>query len=211
MFRAGAIAFAAMLFIAAAPIPETATLNQPAPSLSQANSQNKQGHAYGEQRPAKDNTDRTPTFVQIVSCPYHDRYTAQNPEQCEKEPSPDWWLIGLTAGLILVGLGQLYLFYVQLRIIKESLDDAKEAADVATTAAVASKDQAETLKKSLALTRKTTDRQLRAYVGIISSSARIDIKDLRVTLTVSNRGKTPAFNLHGWGLARACPQLEDSQ
>jgi hypothetical protein len=54
-----------------------------------------------------------------------------------------------TAWLVIVGGGQLALFYVQLKLIRESLIDAKEAADAAQGAATAAEKQARIAERSL--------------------------------------------------------------
>ena len=50
--------------------------------------------------------------------------------------------------------------------------------------------------------KDTAQRQLRAYVGITSGGAGIEQGKFKATLTLSNRGQTPAFNVHGAGIAR---------
>jgi hypothetical protein len=54
-----------------------------------------------------------------------------------------------TAWLVIVGGGQLALFYVQLKLIRESLVDTKEAADAAQGAANAAEKQAKIAERSL--------------------------------------------------------------
>lgn len=48
----------------------------------------------------------------------------------------------------------------------------------------------------------SSEQQLRAYIGVTNSSARVDVRDFRATLTVRNAGQTPAYNVHGFGMAR---------
>jgi hypothetical protein len=62
-----------------------------------------------------------------------------------------------TLGIFLVGLAQAAFFYVQLKLIRESLTDAKLAAKAAERAAKATEDAVE-------LSRQTAERQLRAYI-----------------------------------------------
>lgn len=99
-----------------------------------------------------------------------------------------------TVWLVLVGGAQLALFYVQLRIIRESLDDAKKAADTAERAADAS-------KASLELSRTTAERELRAYVHI-NKFIFTKIGDggpkyvaLKVTPIWKNSGQTPTRHM----------------
>jgi hypothetical protein len=67
------------------------------------------------------------------------------------QPSTFWpWLTQDAAGffallLVIVGVGQLVLFWRQLRLIRESLVDAKQAADAATQGAKAAETNAQAL------------------------------------------------------------------
>lgn len=54
-----------------------------------------------------------------------------------------------TIWLVVIGGAQLVLFYVQLRLIRESLDDAKIAADAGAVAANAATKQAEAAERAL--------------------------------------------------------------
>jgi len=44
----------------------------------------------------------------------------------------DWWMIGLTAGLVLVGFFQVIMFYRQWRAMREGVADSARAATAAT-------------------------------------------------------------------------------
>jgi hypothetical protein len=92
----------------------------------------------------------------------------------------------VTVTLVVVRLGQLLLFYVQLRYIRMSLDDAKVAADAARDSANAAKQSADAAQ--------VIDR---AYVfatvqftgvSIVPSETAINT----VVVTLRNYGKTPA-------------------
>jgi hypothetical protein len=72
--------------------------------------------------------------------------SAQHPEQ------KNWWndpIADFTLGLVLVGIFQVGLFYVQLQLIGKSLVDAKESADAAKGAAGAAERQAKAAEESL--------------------------------------------------------------
>jgi hypothetical protein len=104
------------------------------------------------------------------------------------------WLTHDAAGfftlwLVIVGGGQIGLFYWQLRLIKVAADDAKRAGIAAERAAKATEDAVE-------LSRKTAQRQLRAYVGVqsIGFQPTQDAFKIRVKLVIKNFGQTPAFN-----------------
>jgi hypothetical protein len=109
------------------------------------------------------------------------------------------WLTHEAAGfftlwLVIVGGGQLVLFYVQLRLIRESLDDAKIAADAAKISADTGKIQSEIANATLITMKDTAERQLRAYVGIAESA--IEGADYRTfSFVVHNKGQTPAYKI----------------
>jgi hypothetical protein len=78
-------------------------------------------------------------------------------------PKPIWQsaaadpVAAFTLGLLIVGIFQAGFFFVQLRLIRESLTDAKTAAGAAERAAKATEDAVE-------LSRQTSEHQLRAYL-----------------------------------------------
>jgi hypothetical protein len=94
------------------------------------------------------------------------------------------------AWLVIIGGGQLMLFYVQLTLIRESLIDAKTAADAAKESADAAKQSADHLP-----------RVERAYVFLASEirhrrtpNAIPETGDiLTVEFAFKNHGKTPAI------------------
>jgi hypothetical protein len=98
-----------------------------------------------------------------------------------------------TLGLVLVGAFQVGLFWVQLKIIGESLTDAKVAADAAKRAAKATEDAVE-------LSRTTAQLQLRAY--IVADISDIDMRGpedarlVKLGITIKNTGQTPAHDLN---------------
>jgi hypothetical protein len=129
--------------------------------------------------------------------------TAAKTTEGEQAKSPDSelagspWLTKDAAGfftfvLVLVGAFQVGLFWVQLRLIRESLTDAKSAAKAAERAAKATEDAVE-------LSRQTAERQLRAYV--IASACDVDRRGpegaalVVVGTTIKNTGQTPAHDL----------------
>lgn len=68
-----------------------------------------------------------------------------------------WWqdpIAIFTLGLVFVGLFQAGLFFVQLRLIRKSLDDAKIAADAAKEGAQAARDSADTSKLSMVASQR---------------------------------------------------------
>lgn len=109
-------------------------------------------------------------------------------------PPPDQLIAYLTGGLLLVAAIQALLFLVQLRLMRKTLDSAADATKVA--------------QNSLELMRDTAQKQLRAYISVVS--AKIEFPEPgrpKSTLTFRNAGQTPAHDvqiwIHQW--IAACP------
>jgi hypothetical protein len=118
-----------------------------------------------------------------------------------------------TLGLVVVGGIQVGLFLWQLRLIRESLDDTKIAADAA-------KEAADVAKESLNLSRENAQTELRAYIVVATGSifnvadppvppilpgqqaaGAITLRDRGpiAMLAILNAGKTPAYDVIHWG------------
>ena len=93
-----------------------------------------------------------------------------------------------TCLLATIGIAQAYLFWWQLRLIRESLADAKDSATAAKHTAKATGD-AVTLSKEIAV------RELRAYVLVdeprLDANPETDWFDAHIAF--KNYGKTPAY------------------
>lgn len=117
-----------------------------------------------------------------------------------------WWELAtepiavFTLCLVLVGSAQLGVFYWQLRLIRQSLADAKTAADAAKESADTAKIQAEVARDTLKTMQGTAERQLRAYV-LVSGATVLNIADpnkRNFQLSVQNFGHTPAHDIKFW-------------
>jgi hypothetical protein len=108
-----------------------------------------------------------------------------------------------TFALVIVGALQALLFFVQLKLIRESLTDAKVAAKAAERAAKATEDAVE-------LSRQTAERQLRAYVQIVGKDFLVqgDAGNERFVnqLSVVNTGQTPAYQLKIDSVVKVLPR-----
>jgi hypothetical protein len=156
----------------------------------------------------KRGTDEVPLTVKVLPAPdaqakaeqeQRDRIekaTAEAKKSLLDEGLVDWTrnLFIATIALAIFAAIQVALFWWQLRLIRDSAEDARKAADAA-------KESAEATKASVVLAEMTAKRQLRAY---ISCRARVD--DLRetdegfeVTMSVRNNGTTPAYSVQCWG------------
>ena len=99
---------------------------------------------------------------------------------------PDWWTAVATIALVVVALGQLVLFYVQLRYMRTSLHDAKVAADAARESANVAKQSADAAQ---VIDRAYVFATVQfSGVSIVPSDTAIN----RVVVTLRNYGKTPA-------------------
>ncbi len=124
-------------------------------------------------------------------------------ENTEQPPDSGFWdwvthdAAGFfTLWLVVVGGGQIGLFYWQLRLIRTAADDAKKAGIAAERAADAT-------AASVDLARDTAKRQLRAYVtvnGVIRTKdpGDLDGAGFAVLVDIKNSGQTPALDSLQW-------------
>lgn len=111
------------------------------------------------------------------------------------EPAPDWWMIGLTAGMLGVAVVQAALFWRQLGIMDDTLADTKKAADAAIVGAAAAQQAAIATEASVDAMRDSAQRQLRAYVSIEGAGVLKGEQGITVQLELKNTGQTPARNV----------------
>jgi hypothetical protein len=113
-----------------------------------------------------------------------------------------------TLWLVIVGGGQLVLFYVQLRLIRESLDGAKIAANAAISSAQTAAIQAEISRGTLKTMQDTAEHQLRAYIfvtGIGFDEQDAGHERFIHKFRIENTGVTPAYKLRVESLTRPQP------
>jgi hypothetical protein len=111
--------------------------------------------------------------------------------------------------LVIVGIFQVLLFYVQLILIRRSLSDTKEAAEAATVGATAAKISADATKEIVFTLQDNARKQMRAHVfpdnaGVMDESnfnTRIPVREKQpwVSYVIRNSGLTPAYKLIHWG------------
>jgi len=130
--------------VAPAPVP----LQPPSPGAREPGSPQEpqpntgQQSAAGEQR----GTDQVPLTVKVLPTPKsqseidEDQHRADDHATNERGlTTATWTLAGFTLLLAFIATGQIALFFWQLRLIRESLDDARLAADAAMIEAEATK------------------------------------------------------------------------
>jgi hypothetical protein len=97
-----------------------------------------------------------------------------------------------TLWLVIVGGGQIGLFYWQLRLIKIAADDAKRAGMAAERAAKATED-------AVQLSRQTAERQLRAYLLVTKAIiGTVSTGNCIINISIRNFGQTPARDVTIW-------------
>ncbi|WP_156898216.1 hypothetical protein [Methylocapsa acidiphila] len=105
--------------------------------------------------------------------------------------SPDLIVAWFTGMLVVVGAAQVCLFFWQLRLIRESLADAKESADAAAEAAKAATEQA-------IIAKRTFEDRERPYIFVfgvkyIQRSGDPFSGGFIVEYNIANYGSTPAI------------------
>lgn len=125
---------------------------RPTPSSGKGKGQPPKSQTAEHQQPTGQTASTTPA---LAPPPAHGR-PDNRAYSGDRKPTPDWWMIGLTGGLLLVAGFQAWLFLRQLGIMDGSLSDTKKAADAA-------KEAADATKESVATMKETAERQLRAY------------------------------------------------
>jgi hypothetical protein len=118
--------------------------------------------------------------------------------QQAQQQDESWWeraadpVAIFTASLVIVGCAQLGLFYWQLKLIRESLADAKEAADGARDSAAAATKQARIAEDMLV----KRERPYLFVFGLTAIRKRTDNvlgDDYFIEYTVANHGPMPAI------------------
>lgn len=170
----------------------------PVPSVGQSESSPPQPAASGDQGSAPDSQPRANSSFENPS-PSSKEKTDASPESTDKEKEAAtredalvlWtmYLCFATGALAIFSLGQVFLFWVQLRFIRDGLADTKEAADAA--------------KDGTDIARTSMISNNRAYVhhaGMrwishpkVAGSKEVDF--WRLWPSWSNSGNTPTRNL----------------
>ncbi|CAM2924389.1 hypothetical protein [Legionella worsleiensis] len=106
-----------------------------------------------------------------------------------KKNKTDWWMVGVT---FFLGCGQIGLFWWQLRLIRDSLDDTKITALAAKETADAARNQAEVAQKGFFASHRPW---IPANV-LIGGPLEYDINGMNINLmfNLTNIGHSPAIN-----------------
>jgi hypothetical protein len=111
-----------------------------------------------------------------------------------------FWLELFTLALFSASVGQIALFFWQLRIMQKGIKDTESAANAAKISANAAVDSVE-------LAKATSSQQLRAYVSAfpISILSFYEGKAVEIGYESRNEGNTPAFNVVAFGEVKVLP------
>lgn len=187
--------------------------SQPPTPSTGINTQSAQQQTTSSQQAATQEdrgTDNRPLVVKVVSAKETDAKAAQSDKHSDEEAADEHglkvWTVVLAAftGLIFATAAiQAGLFFVQLRLMKQGIEDATATAKAAEKSAIATEETVRTM-------RETAQRQLRAYVFVDSCSlvaANADGQIYTPPQTISaasrpvlilhykNTGQTPAYQV----------------
>jgi hypothetical protein len=77
--------------------------------------------------------------------------------ESQKSADPDWWMIGLTFGLVLVGAGQVWILAQQTHIINEGLSETRKATELTRKSSEAAVESNTLTRESNEITRQATE------------------------------------------------------
>jgi hypothetical protein len=156
-------------------------LQGPAPASGPSKGQPPESQASEHQQPSSQISGTTPAAVTPTAQGRRDNRANGG----GGKPATDWWIFGLTAGLLLVAGFQAWLFLRQLRIMDDTLADTKKVADQT--------------EASVLLAKATAESQLRAYMGFspvnFNEIPRGQSVEFIADGTITNYGQTPAYDL----------------
>src|SRR5579859_3533548 len=140
--------------ILASSVPAQQQSDRPAPSprKSKGNPPSKKP----DQNPQAPKSDNAPSAEPLTNpqAPKGETIPANTPDKSEKKTTPDW-LVWFTGALVLVGACQLIAMIVQAKWMRRTVGVAEESAKAATDTVKAMRD--------------TAEKQLRAYVYVVSA------------------------------------------
>lgn len=156
------------------------TSNTPTPTSgkSKRNPPTTQPDHHSKDSETKKETPQEP--VAQTQTPNSQTITYDTSEKTNSKTSSDWWIVGFTGLLVLVGACQIIAMLRQEKWMRKTVALARQSADTATATVETMKD--------------TAERQLRAYVHVVQASRyRDDTGVLVIRLIVKNTGQTPAY------------------
>lgn len=184
--------------------PIVVPLQPPTPSAGELRNPN-QSPTRGNQQPAAENergTNEIPFAVKILPSPDHEAQAKEDQRRADEHAAAErglvnatWYLAWFTLTLAIVASGQIALFFVQLRLIRESLDDAKLAATAAKDGAAAAEKSA-----NIAETAMTSSERAFVYLDTFRWVSHLGLSKNRYYWEIVpiwiNTGNTPTRRLN---------------
>ena len=149
----------------------------------------------------KQGTEQSPIVVKVIPPTIDDKKSAEEEKKQEEKSASDWWLVKLTAVLAVIGLLQLFVFGMQARRLRQTIEEMRVATKATEKAANAA-------EWSAKLARDEFDASHRAWVKCDVSLAvaspdqhpspiLFDESGMSLTLkfTLKNFGTVPATNV----------------
>lgn len=170
----------------------------------------------------KRGTEQSPIFVKVLPSSKTQDESPNDKNEALDKSSADWWMVRLTAAIAVIGLIQTIVFGVQAYMLRQTISKMDEIAsgqsrDVqasiaeATRAATAMEGvatsmatNAESVRKSVAISREiadtqklVTELQSRPYLSVAFDGAIFQDAShvFEVRATLHNSGNTPAYDV----------------
>jgi hypothetical protein len=194
------------LIVVPQPIPplDLAPLQPPSPRSGEFGNPNQSQARTTRETSAEEKrgTDEIPLSIKILPSPDHEAQVKEEQRRADEHASDErglvyatWYLAAFTLALVIVAGGQIALFFVQLRLIRESLDDAKLAATAAKDGAAAAEKSA-----NIAETAMTSSERAFVYLDTFRWVSHLGLSNNRYSWTIVpiwiNTGNTPTRQLN---------------
>ncbi len=158
--------------------------------------------AKGTEQKAKPDTrgtEQSPLVIKVNPSPINDEKAAEEKKERQEKSDSDWWLVKLTGTLAAIGLLQLFVFGLQARRLRQTIEEMKVATAATQKAANAAKDSADTalVANMPVLSPYVTNigniHPLQAIVFTGSDGIQTVEFDSHIFFTFDNYGRTPGI------------------
>lgn len=174
--------------------------NPPSPSGGQAQT-TEQRKATTEHTDTYDTHKPSQLFVSVVeNKSKHIDGSGTDTHENRKWNSPEWWTAWFTGGLFFATVGLWIVTGFMWRSTSRSVSDGEESIKVSLRSAKAAEESVTNSYNLMIDSRESTERELRAYIGIVLNSDDTSITQTEkqstlIKVRVKNFGLTPAFKL----------------
>lgn len=195
-------------------------LQPPTPALGKREGDQPQKQAESTQKHAATDqcgTENFPLVVKVLPTPKTEQESAQEKQSRQDQSSANWWMVKLTGIIMLIAALQTFVFGLQARRLRQTVEKMDEIARSQTedmkasiaqatrSAAAMEKVAADIAVSSKAATesvetlKQRTAQQMRAYITVVIGNAvyqnRANGLRFQVMPVVLNAGATPAYKL----------------